>query len=227
MRLLQPFINIDKKFKYFVAISLFLHAVFLSYVFIWQTLNFERPIGTITINFNMPGSMGSGGNIKKRAVRKIPFPIQKEKHILIPMEKSANQKRPAEQREQISHPTAGITSTSNTAAISNTESSGTSGSGNGYDAVSSNQLDSQPSLVKFKKPVYTVKARKEGIEGVVVLKALVAPNGKIKKIKVLKPIHQLDASAINAVKQWRFTAITSHGNPVYVWIIIPIRFQLK
>ncbi len=227
MRLLQPFINIDKRFKYFVAISIFLHAIFLSYVFIWQTLNFERPIGTITINLNMPGSRGGAGNIKKRAVRRAPRSIQKENRILIPSEKSANQKRPAERHEQISYPTAGIAPTSNIAAQSNTESSGTSGSGNGYDAVSSNQLDSQPSLVKFKKPVYTVKARKEDIEGVVVLKALVAPNGKIKKIKVLKSIPQLDASAINAVKQWRFTAISSHGNPVYVWIIIPIRFQLE
>ncbi len=212
----RPGGGIDKRFKYFLTVSFLIHALFLSYIFVYQRLGPQAPVSIITINLGMPG-----GGTKNETVKRAPLIVHKEESKMVIPEKTIEQKKPAEKQEQASSATA----TTQESSVSGGGSGG--GHGTGEGAVQSNELDNQPSLVNFSNPVYPVEARKEGIEGVVLLKALIAPDGRIKDVKVLKSISVLDSSAVNAVKQWRFTAITSHGKPVYVWMIIPIRFQLK
>jgi protein TonB len=224
---LRPKNGIDKRFKYFLAGSLLAHAIFLFFVIFYRILIPQVQISTITVNLNMPG--GNGLPVQRAKNVKTPRIIQRYKEKMTIPEKRTVRKQAA---EQITQQTTGIAATA-TAGEAGTVEAGTGGSGTGtgygegHGVVSSNQLDSQPTLIEFRNPVYPVEARKQGIEGVVLLKALIEPNGKIKEVKVLKSIPIFDKSAVDAVEHWRFTALTSHGNPVYVWMIIPIRFQLK
>jgi protein TonB len=219
---LRPKGSVDRRFKYFLAGSLLAHAIFLFSVFFYRMIAPNAQISAITINLNMSG--GNGVPVQQAEKKKAPQIIRRHKEKMSIPDKHASKEQAA---EQITQQTEGGTTTAATGQ-SGTGSTGTgTGYGEGQGVVSSNQLDSQPSLVTFKNPVYPVEARKQGIEGVVLLKALIAPDGKIKEIKILKSIPIFDKSAVDAVEHWRFTGITSHGNPVYVWMIIPIRFQLK
>ena len=214
----RPQSIIDKKFKYFLGGSLLAHALFLFFVIFYRIFIPNVQISTITLNLGMPGGNGLPVAKEKTVKPRRVMPRHEEK-MTIP-EKNALQKQAAEQITQQTAASAGQTGSTQTGT-------GGTGMGGGQGVVSSNQLDSQPSLVTFRDPVYPVDARKQGKEGVVVLKVLIAPDGKIEKIKIVKSIPVFDSSAVDAVEHWRFTALTSHGNPVYVWMIIPIRFQLK
>ncbi len=221
MMQLRPQSIIDKRFKYFLGGSLLAHVIFLFFVIFYRIFIPNVQISTITLNLGMPG--GNGLPVRKVKTVKAPRVIPRQEKMTIP-EKNARLKQAAEQVTQQTAAAAGQTGTTETG--SGGTGTGT-GLGGGQGVVSSNQLDSQPTLVTFRDPVYPVDARKQGREGVVVLKALIAPDGKIKKIKIVKSIPVFDKSAVDAVEHWRFSALTSHGRPVYVWMIIPIRFQLK
>ena len=214
----RPQSIIDKKFKYFLGGSLLAHAIFLFFVIFYRIFIPNVQISTITLNLGMPG--GNGLPVRKEKTVKAPRVIPRHREKMTIPEKNALQKQSAQQITQQTATNAGPTGTTETGT-------GGTGMGGGQGVVSSNQLDSQPSLVTFRDPVYPVDARKQGREGVVVLKALISPDGKIKEIKIVKPDPVFDKSAVDAVEHWRFTALTSHGRPVYVWMIIPIRFQLK
>ncbi len=219
----RPKSIIDNRFKYFFAGSFFIHALFILYIFIYQIISPHVDISTITINLGMSG--GGDAPVKQAEKKKVRQVIRKQEEKMVLPSKHAVQKQ-EQAAEQITQQTAAGTATAAATGQAGAGGTGT-GYGTGQGVVSSNELDSQPSLIKFKDPVYPVEARKNSLEGVVLLKALIAPDGRIKEVKVLKSIPVFDEYAVDAVKQWRFTAITSRGNPVYVWMIIPIRFQLK
>ncbi|MCL5879065.1 MAG: energy transducer TonB [Deltaproteobacteria bacterium] len=222
MMQLRPQSIIDKKFKYFLGGSLLAHAIFLFFVIFYRIFIPNVQISTITLNLGMPG--GNGLPVQKVKTVKAPRVIPRHEEKMTIPEKNARLKQAAEQITQQTAAMAGQTGTTETGAGGTGKGTGLGG---GQGVVSSNQLDSQPSLVTFRDPVYPVDARKQGREGIVVLKALISPDGKIKEIKIVKPDPVFDKSAVDAVEHWRFSALTSHGRPVYVWMIIPIRFQLK
>lgn len=63
-----------------------------------------------------------------------------------------------------------------------------------------------PKLTKMVNPKYSHLARKQGIEGTVILSFNISPNGRVRDISVDKSSHLklLDGSARRALKQWRF-----------------------
>ena len=69
-------------------------------------------------------------------------------------------------------------------------------------------------------------AREAGVDGVVMVQALVGKDGKVKDTRVVKSIPMLDASAIAAVKQWVFKPALSNNKPVAVWVAVPMKFTL-
>ncbi len=216
----RPLGSIDKRFTYFLAGSLGAHLLLLLGVFFFQIFVPRVSLSTITINL---GSSGGNGLPVQRAPVRVPHPVQRHTaKMTLPDKQTAAQHA----AEQVTEQTTGTTATGTAGQPGGTGGQG-QGTGSGEGVVSSSQLDNQPTLVKFSDPVYPVEARKQGKEGVVVLKALIGPDGRVRQVKILKSIPLFDASAAAAVERWRFSAITSHGQPVYVWMIIPIRFQLK
>ncbi len=85
-----------------------------------------------------------------------------------------------------------------------------------------------PKLVKKVNPVYPDEARKEGIEGAVILKVRTDEQGSIEKIKVLESPHDLlSKAAIEAVKQWKYEPMLKKGNPVPIIFTVNMNFKLK
>lgn len=75
---------------------------------------------------------------------------------------------------------------------------------------------------------YPKIAIEQGLQGVVVLRFEVKKDGTIGRINVIRGISkECDQAACDVVKTLkRFTPARLQGEPVAVWISLPIRFQL-
>ena len=75
---------------------------------------------------------------------------------------------------------------------------------------------------------YPELALKNGIEGQVLVAALVGKDGRVEKTQIIDSENEiLNASAVNAVKETIFTPAVNNGVPVRVWVRIPIAFKLR
>ena len=78
-------------------------------------------------------------------------------------------------------------------------------------------------------PAYTAEARDVGIEGIVLIQAIVRKDGTVDSFKILRGLgYGLDASAINTIAtQWHFDPGTLNGEPVDVRATIEIAFRRR
>jgi protein TonB len=84
-----------------------------------------------------------------------------------------------------------------------------------------------PKLLKTINPVYPEDARKEGIEGVVILEVTADVEGRVANVKVLHSILALDQAAIDAVKRWLYGPLILDGKLTRVIFTVTVRFMLK
>ena len=85
-----------------------------------------------------------------------------------------------------------------------------------------------PALIARCTSRYTAEAKRANIEGTVVLYIQVYPDGRARNIKVQRSLGSgLDETAIEAVKQWRFSSGTKYGKPVVVPATIEVNFRLN
>jgi periplasmic protein TonB len=82
-------------------------------------------------------------------------------------------------------------------------------------------------LIKKVAPKYPEKARQNGIQGSVVLKALISRTGDIKDLTLISGDPSLAPAAIKAVKKWKYRPYQFQGNPVDVETQIVVNFQLS
>jgi TonB family protein len=75
-------------------------------------------------------------------------------------------------------------------------------------------------------PVYPEQARRQGVQGQVVLKAVIGKDGAIAELRPLEGPQELTAAAIDAVQHWRFRPYELKGQPVEVETNIRLNFQL-
>ena len=95
-------------------------------------------------------------------------------------------------------------------------------------AVPYYQLTEIPKAVFRVEPVYPEKLREEGIEGLVVVKILIEETGLIEKTEIIKSaIPELNKSAIDAVKKFKFDPGKVDHTPVKVWVTVPFIFKLN
>jgi protein TonB len=85
-------------------------------------------------------------------------------------------------------------------------------------------VDELPEAIQKIPPVYPEAARQSGLEGTVMLQALVGRDGLVREVRVTQSVAGLDEAAIEAVRQWWFKPARSKGEPVAVWVAVPIRF---
>ncbi len=104
----------------------------------------------------------------------------------------------------------------------------TTGYGRGLGFLES-EVDQPPVLIAGIKPLYPYRARRLGIEGIVVVKLLVDEKGKVKDVKILRsePKGVFENAVIRAAKLWRFMPAKENGRNVPCWVIKPIRFRLE
>jgi protein TonB len=85
-----------------------------------------------------------------------------------------------------------------------------------------------PTLLKEIRPAYTDAARRQAIEGDVVLEIVVRADGSVGNVRVRRSLGAgLEQKAIDAVRQWRFTPAKRHGAPVDVVVDVSVEFKLR
>jgi len=85
-----------------------------------------------------------------------------------------------------------------------------------------------PKLVRRVEPNYSEAARRERIEGAVIVHGVVTTSGNVIDIKVLKAVHPLvDEAAIEAVRLWRYSPATKNGKPVACHLTVTCTFALN
>jgi len=87
-------------------------------------------------------------------------------------------------------------------------------------------VEELPEAVTRVAPQYPDIAREAGVDGTVLVQALVGKDGKVHDVRVQKSIPMLDAAAIAAVKAWVFKPALSNNKPVAVWVAVPVKFSL-
>ena len=87
-------------------------------------------------------------------------------------------------------------------------------------------VEELPEAITRVNPIYPAEARAKGIDGVVMVQALVGTDGHVKDTRVVKSIPMLDEAATACVRLWEFKPALSHGAPVAVWVGVPVKFSL-
>ena len=87
-------------------------------------------------------------------------------------------------------------------------------------------VEELPEAITRVPPIYPDLAREAGVDGTVMVQALVGKDGKVKDVRVVKSIPMLDENAKAAVKQWVFKPALSNNKPVAVWVGVPVKFSL-
>ena len=82
-------------------------------------------------------------------------------------------------------------------------------------------------LIKKVQPQYPDDARQAGIQGQVVLQALIDKNGDVVDLKLVSGDPALASAANEAVKQWKYKPYLLNGNPVMVETQVVVNFQLS
>ena len=81
-----------------------------------------------------------------------------------------------------------------------------------------------PKKTRHVGPVYPELARAAGIEGVVILEAIIDPEGRVQNVEVLRSIPFLEEAAIAAVERWEYEPTLLNGVPVPVVVTVTVRF---
>jgi protein TonB len=83
-----------------------------------------------------------------------------------------------------------------------------------------------PVFISMPAPSYPEMARQAGVEGTVMVRALVGKDGKIHEALVVSSIPMLDEAALDAARGAIFKPALQQHKPVAVWVQIPMRFTL-
>jgi len=87
-------------------------------------------------------------------------------------------------------------------------------------------IDSAPQVVRAPQPQYPDSARQAGLQGKVLIKALLNKKGEVTQVEILESDAEIfNLPVLDAVTQWLFTPALQAGQPVCVWVTIPFLFK--
>lgn len=100
-------------------------------------------------------------------------------------------------------------------------------SGGGFTAPVLGKQDGDAQPIVRLEPKYPTKARRDGIEGYVVLKFVVLEDGSVSDIEVIeaKPKRIFNREAIRALKKWKYKPKIVDGKAVKQTGITPVRLD--
>jgi periplasmic protein TonB len=84
----------------------------------------------------------------------------------------------------------------------------------------------QPRLLSTVRPVYPPAATQAGIEGSVVISAVIDEAGRVTNTKVISGANVLRSAALDAVSKWRYQPAVSNGKPIATQLNITLEFRL-
>jgi TonB family protein len=77
------------------------------------------------------------------------------------------------------------------------------------------------------RPIYPPDAKAAGIQGTVVLHAIIGKDGNVESLQVISGPKELAMSAWDAVKQWTYKPYLLNGNPTAVETTITVNYSLS
>jgi TonB family protein len=92
-------------------------------------------------------------------------------------------------------------------------------------------FDEAPVFLSQVRPEIPATLKKMGIGGTCVLDIEILSDGKVGVIEVLSTVlserSEFEDSAIEAIRKWRIQPAKANGNPVAIWVKLPIVFEVK
>ena len=88
----------------------------------------------------------------------------------------------------------------------------------------------KPEVVSRVQPTYPPVARRQKIQGTVILSVLVSETGEVSEVKVLRQAggaSGLNEAAVAAARKWKFRPGVKEGKKVKMWMTYPIAFKLE
>jgi len=82
-------------------------------------------------------------------------------------------------------------------------------------------------LVHQVAPVYPLEARRENLQGKVVMEIVVASDGSVKQAKILLGHQRLVSAAVEAVRNWRYQPTYLQGQAVEVITRVEVVFRIE
>ena len=103
-----------------------------------------------------------------------------------------------------------------------------SGSSSGTDTGAGN-TEAAPLYASNPPPEYPMPARRRGIEGTVIIEALIDTSGSVADLRLSASSGYsiLDNAALTSVHSWRFQPGTIDGKQQAMWVKVPVRFALS
>jgi protein TonB len=83
-----------------------------------------------------------------------------------------------------------------------------------------------PQRVAYVTPLYPALAKSAHVEGIVIIEATLDERGNVVRTQVLRSIQLLDAAAVDAVRQWKFTPTLLNGVAVPIVMTVTVNFRL-
>ena len=79
------------------------------------------------------------------------------------------------------------------------------------------------------KPLYPESARTAGAQGTTLLKVHILENGKVGEVQIEQSAghSDLDMAAADAVRRWLFEPARMGKQPIAVWVLLPVKFELN
>jgi protein TonB len=87
-------------------------------------------------------------------------------------------------------------------------------------------VEVEPVRISIAPPVYPDVARSAGVEGTVIVRALVGKDGRVKKCLIVDGHEMLNDAAVNCAKTAIFKPAIAQNQPVEVWVMMPIQFKM-
>jgi len=84
-----------------------------------------------------------------------------------------------------------------------------------------------PQLIGERVQRFPPQARKVGIQGTVILEAVIDQEGCVRHPRVLKGVPSLDGAALAAVRSWTFRPATLNDKVVAVYYVLSVPFKLS
>ncbi|KAA0255239.1 MAG: energy transducer TonB [Acidobacteria bacterium] len=102
------------------------------------------------------------------------------------------------------------------------------GEGSGEEILPIGPRVTPPVLVHGPAPDYPETARRVGLEGTVVLEAVIGPDGSVRDARLVRGANPLlDAAAARAVLGWRYLPARVGARPVAVYLAVTVRFAIQ
>lgn len=75
-------------------------------------------------------------------------------------------------------------------------------------------------------PQYTAEARAAEVEGLMIVKCVIAPDGSVTNCQIIKPLPHMDAAVLQWLAGAKYSPVTFQGHPQAVSYVFNFRFKL-